>query len=115
MEDIICEIYERGNGEYRVRTEKEGNFSVYAKDELDAYTKGIAYIERKEKEMRVFYVCVTVCILFLFSTITFACEQRSGRYTANMKHCISAGKSYVSEYDGYSCRDPAAAPYAKDK
>jgi hypothetical protein len=116
MPDVITEVYDRGNnGEYRIRREKGDAFSVYAKDELDAYTKGLAYIEKEEKEMRSITICVTIALLFFLSIITFACERRRDQYDTNMRTCIAAGKNYVSEDNDYSCRDAAAVPKAKAK
>ena len=111
MPDIITEVHDRGcGGEYRIRRNRGQSFSVYAKDELDAYNKGMAFLKEEEKEMRVITMCVTMVILFLLSSITFACESKGERYTNNMKHCIAKGKNYVSEYEGYSCREAAATP-----
>ena len=113
MPNTIIEIYSRntrGVGEYAVRVENGSSFTVYAKDELDAYTKALAYIKEKEKEMRVVAICFTLGVLFSLSLITFACEQEGNRYTANLKHCVAAGKNYVRENNNYSCRDANANP-----
>ena len=116
MPDIITQIYDRGsNGEYRVCRRKGENFSVFAKDELDAYTKGLQYMKEEEDAMRTFSLCATAVILCLLATITFACEARGDRYAANMKTCLAAGKNYVSEGEGYSCREAAAVPRAKEE
>lgn len=113
MPDIITEIYHSGsNGEYRVRRGRGDTFSVYAKDELDAYTKGLAYMEKEEREVRTLTICITLGVLSFLSAITFACEQGREHYTANMKHCVASGKSYVSENTGYSCREATAVPRA---
>jgi hypothetical protein len=113
MPDIITEVYDRGtNGEYRVRRERGDTFSVYAKDELDAYTKGLAYMEKEEKEVRTLTICITLGVLSFLSAITFACEREREDYTVNMKHCVASGKSYVSENTGYSCREATAVPKA---
>lgn len=115
MVDIITEVYDRGNnGEYRVRRRHGDSFSVYAKDELEAYTRALAYIEKEEKEMRVLTICITIGVLFLLSIITFACEQRRDQYDANMRACVAAGKNYVSEDNDYSCREAAAVPKEKE-
>jgi hypothetical protein len=111
MPQIISEIYSAGsNGEYRVRRDTGRTLTVYAKDELDAYTKGLAYIKEEEKEMRTLTICITLGVLFFLSAITVACEQKREHYAANMKHCVAAGKSYVSEDASYSCRDADAVP-----
>lgn len=115
MPDVITEIYDcKSNGEYHIRRENGRRFSVYAKDELDAYTKGLAYIEKEEKEMRTLSICITVGMMFVLSSITFSCERRRDQYDANMRACIAAGKSYVSEDNDYSCREAAAVPRAKE-
>ena len=115
MADTITEIYDRGaNGEYRIRRENKSAFSVYAKDELDAYTKALAYIEKEEKEMRTYTVCGTIVVLFLVSSVVFSCEQRRDQYDANMRACVAVGKNYVSEDNDYSCREAAAVPLAKE-
>lgn len=114
MADIISEIYARSTpGEFRVRMEHGPSFSVYAKDELDAYTKALAYIEQKEKEMRTISICVTIVVLFVLCLGTFACERNDIRHDAAMARCVAAGKSFVSEDQGYSCREAAAVPRAK--
>lgn len=56
--------------------------------------------------MRTFFVCLTALSLALLSSLTYSCVDSRARYQANMATCVGAGKSYVSEENGYSCRDP---------
>jgi len=97
-------------GRYRVACSSGNDLYIYAKDELDAYTKALAIIKEEEKQMRTLTVCVTVALLVLLSAITYACESRREDYALNMKQCVAVGKSFVSEDGGYSCRDPNAVP-----
>ena len=100
-------------GEYRVSRNAGVNIYVYAKDELDAYTKALAIIEKEEKNMRTFAICATIAFLALVSGLVYGCESRDARYSADMKACVAAGKNYVSEDEGYSCRDASVVPKQK--
>jgi hypothetical protein len=109
----ISSIDHAGGTEYRVWYEAPATFAhlkVFAKDELDAYTKALAEFETREKRMRTIYICITMVILALVAALTFAGQAGRAEYRTNMAHCVKAGKSYVSEGNGYSCRSAAAAP-----
>lgn len=100
-------------GEYRVSRNHGSNIYVYAKDEVDAFTKALSIIEKEKKEMRTITVCTTIGFLVLLSAMIHGCESRQASYASNMKQCLAAGKNYVSEAEGYSCRDAAAVPKPK--
>jgi len=82
------------------------NKEVYAKDELEAYTRFHEIYEEGAKKMRVVFLCITVVLLAVLSSITYSCTDSRSRYMDNMATCVKAGKSYISEGGGYSCRDP---------
>ena len=79
---------------------------VFAKDELEAFTEFQKIYKEGEKKMRTFLLCVTTVILALLSSLTYSCTASDATITAQMRECLKAGKSYVRESSGYSCRDP---------
>jgi hypothetical protein len=79
---------------------------VFAKDELEAFTEFQKIHKKGEERMRTFFLCLTVVILTILTSMTYSCVDIRARYQANMATCVGAGKSYVSEKSGYSCRDP---------
>jgi hypothetical protein len=93
-------VYYTNNWGDRAQTE------VFAKDELEAFTEFQKIYKKGEERMRTFLLCLTVVILALLTSMTYSCVDSRARYQANMATCVGAGKSYVSEESGYSCRDP---------
>ena len=85
---------------------EDSQMEVFAKDELEAFTEFQRVYKGGKEKMRTFLICCTVVILTLLSSVTYSCVDSRARYQANMATCVGAGKSYVSEKNGYSCRDP---------
>jgi uncharacterized protein (UPF0303 family) len=86
----------------------EGNreaFSVVAKDELDAFNLGQQAVNKKRANMKTFIICVTLAFVSLLTSAVAGCKISDDTYAANMATCLKAGKSYVKENSGYSCRD----------
>ena len=94
-----------GTGSYRVHY-AAGHKDFYAKDEMDAYAQFQVWVEKDKKNMRMLLICGTVVILAILSSLTYSCQQKADRYDVNMRECVKAGKSYISEDSSYSCRDP---------
>lgn len=79
---------------------------IYAKDELEAYTRFNEIYKEGAKRMRVVVVSGTIIIITLLSSLTYSCTDSRSRYERNMRECVKSGKNYISEGDSYSCRDP---------
>ena len=84
---------------------ERGRFTVMAKDELDAYAQGQKAVDKKKANMKTFIICGTLTIVALLTSALGGCKLNKDEYSANMATCVKAGKSYVSEEGGYSCRD----------
>jgi hypothetical protein len=80
-------------------------FSVIAKDELDAYTQGQQALEKKKARMKTLIICATLSLVAILTSAVGGCAVQRHYYSATMTTCVAAGKSYVSEDGGYSCRD----------
>ncbi len=80
-------------------------FLVGAKDELDAYVQGQQALEKKKANMKTAIICATLALVALLTSAVAGCKISSDEYAANMGTCVKAGKSYVAESGGYSCRD----------
>ena len=80
-------------------------FSVIAKDELDAYTQGQQELEKKKANMKTTIICGTLAIVAMLTSAVGGCAVQRHYSSSNMTTCVAAGKSYVSEDGGYSCRD----------
>lgn len=109
MAYVISEIEKRPNNRFRVgyiSSWGEDCHVVYAKDELEAFTKTTVILDKKEKAMRVLIVCATIAFAILVTSLTYSCQGNKVRYDRNMRDCVSKGKSFISEDGDYSCRDP---------
>lgn len=80
-------------------------FRVAAKDELDAYVQGQQELDKKKANMKTTIICATLSLVALLTSALGGCKISSDEYAANMEVCVKAGKSYVAESGGYSCRD----------
>lgn len=80
-------------------------FRVVAKDELDAYAQGQKAVNKKKANMKTTIICATLSLVALLTSALGGCKISSDEYAANMEVCVKAGKSYVAESGGYSCRD----------
>lgn len=80
-------------------------FRVVAKDELDAYVKGQQELDKRKASMKTVIICATLSLVALLISALGGCKISSDEYAANMEVCVKAGKSYVAESGGYSCRD----------
>lgn len=80
-------------------------FCVPAKDELDAYVKGQQAVNKKKANMKTAIICATLSLVALLTSALGGCKISSDKYATNMGVCVKAGKSYVAESGGYSCRD----------
>lgn len=89
--------YDFGGGRERLR--------VGAKDELDAYVKGQQELDKRKASMKTAIICATLSLVALLISALGGCKISSDEYAANMGTCVKAGKSYVAESGGYSCRD----------
>lgn len=100
----ITEVRCRSSGNYQVHYAGDigatGWLEVAAKDELEAYQKATAVLKDRSMTARVVTVCATLLLLCAFSLIGYGCSQRE----KNLETCLKAGKSYVSEQQGYSCK-----------
>lgn len=80
-------------------------FSVVATDELDAFAKGQQAVNKKKANMKTAIICATLSLVALLTSALGGCKISSDEYATNMGVCVKAGKSYVAESGGYSCRD----------
>ena len=80
-------------------------FSVVATDELDAFAKGQQAVNKKKANMKTAIICATLSLVALLTSALGGCKISSDEYATNMGTCVKAGKSYVAESGGYSCRD----------
>lgn len=78
---------------------------LYATDELGAYTEALKILGRKKANMKTFIMCATLMSVFILTSVVYSCDSSRANYATNMNNCVIAGKSYVSEDGGYSCRD----------
>lgn len=110
MRLMITKIQPQSSGSYLVDyTNIDGQMrraEVYAKDELEAYTLVQERLEKGKKNMKVAIICGTLITLTFLVSTTYGCAARDESRAAEMSMCVKAGKSYVSEAEGYSCRDP---------
>jgi hypothetical protein len=86
----------------------EGNreaFTINAKDDLDAYVQGQQAVNKKKAKMKILIICATIVVVAILTSSVAGCQITSSKYSTNMATCLKAGKSYVKENDGYSCRD----------
>jgi hypothetical protein len=81
------------------------SFTVHAKDDLDAYVQGQQAVNKKKASMKTFIICVTIVVVAILTSSVAGCQITGSEYSTNMATCLKAGKSYVKENDGYSCRD----------
>lgn len=100
----ITEITKRSGRTYRVEYTdsfgEQSNFEVSASDELEAFATAKKLLEKKSMTARILMLCMTATVLALFGLIGFGCSQEN-RF---MDSCLKAGKSYVSENNGHSCK-----------
>jgi len=110
MRSTIVNVREVEKGTYRVEyynaVGDPESFRISAKDELDAFTQAKAKVENGVRDMRTFILCATTAFVALVSSITYSCSDSRAQSSVDMRECAKAGKSYVSEDGGYSCRDP---------
>lgn len=105
----VKDIESTGRGTFRVRFDGiDGTTSkdFYAKDELEAFTIFQTHITKWKQNMRVFIVCATIVFLAVLASLTSNCSAKREQYSTDMRECLKAGKSYISEDDSFSCRDP---------
>lgn len=110
MRFVIEKVKCLGGGTYRVEyTNFDGvgtTMEIHAKDELDAFKQVQERLEKGKKTMKVAIICGTLVIVALLTSLTYVCEIKANQRKNEMEMCVKAGKSYVSEAEGYSCRDP---------
>lgn len=68
----------------------DGRFTVHATDELDAFKRGTQVLKEREMNERITIVSITISVLALLATLTYACTTPSFRET-----CTTQGKTYV--------------------
>lgn len=81
------------NGVFTVRYSGlvgDGRFEVHAADELDAFKRATHKLKEREVNERYFIVALTISVLALLASLTYACSTPSFRET-----CIASGKRYV--------------------
>lgn len=69
----------------------DGRFHIHATDELDAFKRGTQVLKEREMNERITIVSITISVLVLLATLTYACTTPSFRET-----CVAAGKRYVN-------------------
>lgn len=100
--------HQRGNTYevyYRDFSDDTTMFTVNAKDDLDAYVQGQQAVDKRKANMKTFIICVTIVVVAILTSSVAGCKITGSEYSTNMATCLKAGKSYVKENDGYSCRD----------
>lgn len=99
---------ERGNS-YEIRyTDLDGSrasMTLYATDELGAYTEARKILEGKKKNMKTLTVCATIIIVAMLTSAVGGCVVDRNYSSTTMEACLKTGKSFVAEGNGYSCRD----------
>jgi hypothetical protein len=114
----VVEVDESGKNKFRSYWESShnsGSIRVYAKDELDAYTKATVELEERDKTVKYAFMSMALVIIVLILAITYATRTSRIEYAQNMNTCVTVGKNYVSENDGYSCRDGTSPKTNKTK
>ena len=99
---------DRGNSyeiKYYDTDGSRATITLYATDELGAYTEALKILEKKKKNMKTLIVCATITIVAMLTSAVGGCVVDRNHSSATMGACLKTGKSFVAEGNGYSCRD----------